>query len=191
MLTSFLVVAPIFGLIFVGYGCRRLGVFGVNATTELNRFVVILALPALLFDVTVHMTRSDFFQPGFMVAFGGGTAIIFVGTVLFQVRRTQSLPDASIDGLNAAYANAGFVGFPLCMAVFGSSSASLTTIATVLTACVLFAIAIVLTEVGSHHHARAWHATVKVIRSLMKNPLLMAPLAGSLGLGGCSTTGFI
>ena len=54
MLSTVLVVLPIFALIFAGWLARRIGVLGAAATTELNRFVVFLALPALLFDVTAH-----------------------------------------------------------------------------------------------------------------------------------------
>jgi predicted permease len=43
------VVLPIFGLILAGYLCRRTGRLGETAASELNRFVVWLCLPALLF----------------------------------------------------------------------------------------------------------------------------------------------
>ncbi len=54
MLSTLIIVLPIFALIFAGWLTRRIGVLGPHATTELNRFVVYLALPALLiFAVTV------------------------------------------------------------------------------------------------------------------------------------------
>ena len=56
--------------------------------------------------------------------------------------------DASIDGLNAAYANAGFIGLPLCLAAFGRESLPAATIAMIMTVCVLFAVAIILIETG-------------------------------------------
>ncbi len=59
MLSTLLIVLPIFALVFAGWLTRRIGVLGPNATTELNRFVVYLALPALLFDITSHAHWSD------------------------------------------------------------------------------------------------------------------------------------
>ena len=48
MFSTLLVVLPIFALIFAGWLARRLRVLGPGASSELNRFVVALALPALL-----------------------------------------------------------------------------------------------------------------------------------------------
>jgi predicted permease len=183
MLTARLVVIPIFALIFVGFGCRRSQLLGANATSELNRFVVILALPALMFDITAHMRWATFYQPGFIAATGGGAAIVFIVTVFVRWRQTGQLADASLDGLNAGYANTGFIGFPLCLAAFGSASTSLTAIATVMTACVLFALAIVLIEIGSSTSARIDHVVAKVGKSLVKNPLLIAPVLGAAFAG--------
>ena len=47
MIATFLILLPVFGLIVAGYACRMLGVLGPTSATELNKFVVWLALPAL------------------------------------------------------------------------------------------------------------------------------------------------
>ncbi|MFP3570677.1 AEC family transporter, partial [Paraburkholderia sp. SIMBA_030] len=54
MLSAVSILLPVFGLIFAGFACRRFGVLGPAAASELNRFVVWLALPALLFDILAH-----------------------------------------------------------------------------------------------------------------------------------------
>ena len=60
MLTPLLTVLPIFALIFAGWLARRLGALGPQSTSELNRFVVWLALPALLFHIvaTAHPRQN-------------------------------------------------------------------------------------------------------------------------------------
>jgi len=85
-----------------------------------------------------------------------------------------------IDGLAAAYPNTGYVGFPLCMIAFGPSSLTPTTIATILVVCVLFAIAIVLIETGLQSERRPHRLAIKVVRSLLRNPLLVAPALGAV-----------
>jgi len=72
----FLVVLPVFALIFAGWLVRRLGVLGPHATTELNRFVVYLALPALLFDIMAH-TDGRAVAAGFIAVFGLSSAVAF------------------------------------------------------------------------------------------------------------------
>ncbi|WP_158808888.1 AEC family transporter [Beijerinckia sp. L45] len=180
MLTTLMVVLPIFALILVGYGCRKIGVLGPHATSELNRFVVYLALPALLFDVMAHTTWATFYQPGFIAAFGLGSLIVFGLTVALRLRRPRHLADASVDGLNAGYANVGFIGFPLSLIVFGKDSLAPTTIAAIITVCVVFALAIVLIEIGLQTEAHPARLVWKVARSLAKNPLLVAPALGAV-----------
>ncbi len=180
MLSTLSVVLPIFALIFAGWVTRRIGVLGPQATSELNRFVIYLALPALLFDIIAHASWVDLWQPGFVAAFGLGTALVFCMTIALRLRRPRHLADAAIDGLNAGYANTGFVGFPLALVALGRDALAPTLIATILTACVLFAAAIVLIETGLQTEKRPAHLALKVGSSLVRNPLLMAPVLGAL-----------
>ncbi|MBA9064692.1 hypothetical protein GGQ91_004098 [Methylobacterium fujisawaense] len=187
MLSTVLVVLPIFALIFAGWLARRIGVLGAAATTELNRFVVFLALPALLFDVTAHAHWSAIWKPGFIGAFGLSSLAVFALTVLIRRGEGRPLADAAVDGLNSGYANTGFMGFPLALVAFGPEALAPTTVAAILTVCGVFAVAIVLIETGLRREAAAsgrsgprmpvWRS---VGRSLMRNPLLVAPALGAL-----------
>jgi malonate transporter len=173
MLATIATVVPIFALVLSGWLVRRIGVLGAAATTELNRFVVYLALPALLFDVVAKADLSEIWQPGFIAAFGLGSATVFAGTLLVRLHR--GLADATIEGLNAAYANTGFLGFPLALAVLGRDALGSTLVATIITACILFAVAIVLIEIGVQKERQGWSLFARVGRSLITNPLLLAP----------------
>ena len=187
MLSTLLVVLPIFALILAGWLARRSGVLGAAATTELNRFVVFLALPALLFDVTAHAHWSAIWKPGFIGAFGLSSLAVFAVTVLIRRGQGHPLADAAVDGLNAGYANTGFMGFPLALVAFGPEALAPTTVAVILTVCAVFAAAIVLIETGLRQEALAtgrsgprlpvWRA---VGRSLVRNPLVVAPARGAL-----------
>jgi malonate transporter and related proteins len=180
MLTSLLVVCPIFAVIAAGFACGRMNLLGPTASSELNRFVVYLALPALLFRVMAEADWPTLWQPGFVASFAIGTFAIFGGTLLFRVLRGHHLTDASIDGLNAGYANVGYIGFPLCELVFGRQSLTLVTVATILTVSVLFAVAIIFVEIGLQTERRAHRLVIKVGKALVRNPLLVAPLLGAL-----------
>ncbi|TWF56681.1 hypothetical protein FHW37_102319 [Neorhizobium alkalisoli] len=180
MLTNLLIVLPIFALILTGWIARKSGALGPNATREVNRLVVYLALPALLFDIMANADPAQIWEPGFILAFTGGCAVIFGGTLWWRLAKGRHLADASIDALNASYANTGFVGFPLVAAIVGKTGLGPTLIATILTVCVLFAIAIILIEGGLQQEARRRDIAIKTFRSLAKNPLLIAPVLGAL-----------
>ncbi|WP_454883110.1 AEC family transporter [Sphingomonas oryzagri] len=80
MLSTLMIVLPIFALVLVGWLVRRIGALGPHATTELNRFVVYLALPALFFDIVAHGRWIYIWQPGFVAAFGLAGAMVFACT---------------------------------------------------------------------------------------------------------------
>lgn len=180
MLANLLVVLPIFTLILAGWIARRTGALGPHATREVNRLVVYLALPALLFDIMAKAHWAEIWQPGFILAFASGCAIVFVLTLLVRMRQGSHLADAAIDALNASYANTGFMGFPLVLAVVGGSGMGATLVATILTVCVLFAVAIILIESGLRSEARRRDIAWKTLAALAKNPLLVAPILGGL-----------
>jgi hypothetical protein len=90
----------------------------------------------------------------------------------------RHLADASVDAIAASYPNTGYIGFPLGVIAFGQASLTPTTIATILVACVLFAVAIVLIEIGLQTERTPHKLGLKVLRSLARNPLIVSPLAG-------------
>jgi malonate transporter and related proteins len=178
MLASLSVICPVFAVIAAGFACGRLKLLGPTASAELNRFVVYLGLPALLFEVMAEANWPALRQPGFIASFAIGVFAIFGGTLIYRVANGHHLTDASIDGLNAGYANVGYIGFPLCELIFGRQSLALVTIATIMTVSVLFAVAIIFVEIGLQTERRAHHLLAKIGKALIRNPLLVAPLLG-------------
>jgi malonate transporter len=183
MLSTLGVVFPVFALILLGFLARRYSVLGPNAMTELNRFVVWLALPAMLFDIMARTAWSTLWQPGFVAAFGLGSMALFGMTVALRARGPRPLADASLDGLNAAYPNTGYMGFPLCLMALGQESLPLVTIATIMTVCVLFAVAIICIEIDVQEERHPAKLAAKVGAALVKNPLLVSPALGALASG--------
>lgn len=180
MLSTLEILLPIFALIFAGFACRRRGALGPHAASELNRFVVWLALPALLFDSMARSTWRELDQPAFFAVFSISCVAVFALVLLQRLAAGLHLADASIEAIAASYPNVGYIGFPLCLLIFGPSSLTPTTIATILVACVLFALAIVLIEIGLQTERAPHRLVLKVLKSLARNPLIVAPIAGVL-----------
>lgn len=155
MLTNLLIVLPIFALILTGWIARHTNALGPHATREVNRFVVWLALPALLFDIMASATPSEIWQPGFILAFSAGAGAVFALTLALRMRRGRGLADAGIEALNASYPNTGYMGVPLMLAIVGPEALAVTLVSIILTVCVLFGVAIACIEAGlqsqSHH----------------------------------------
>jgi hypothetical protein len=103
------------------------------------------------------------------------------------VERSHRLSGASIEGLASGYANTAFMGIPLCLGVFGPAGLPPVVLATLLTVCALFALAIALVELDLQSGQGVGRTLLRVGAALLRNPLVAAPLAGVLvnlsGLG--------
>jgi malonate transporter len=173
------VLLPIFALILVGYVCRRTHRLGPTAASEINRMVVWLCLPALLFTATAHATWDQIWHPGFVLTFTLSTMAMFVVTLLVRRRKAGHFADASIDALSASYANTGYIGIPLCIMVLGPEGLEPALIASLLVVCVVFGIALVCIEIGLQSEARVHRIVLKVLLALAKNPLVVSPILGA------------
>jgi len=187
MLETLGVVLPVFGLILLGGLARWRGVLGPHAVSELNRFVVWLALPAMLFSIMAKASLATLWQPGFVAAFGLGSLLLFCVTVAM---RRRVLAEAGLDGLNAAYPNTGYMGFPLAAAALGPASLPLMTMATILTVCFVFAFGVICIEIGQQAGQSPWRLARRVGLALVRNPMLVAPALGAMAsAGGISLPG--
>src|SRR6478609_7874075 len=176
---------PIFALILTGFICGYFGAFDRIATDNLNRFAVYLALPSLMFVAMSKITLDQVRQLGFIRAFVGGIAVCFAVAFIISRLRGRRVANASIEGLDAGYSNVGFMGIPMCLFVFGPESAPPSIIATLLTGCVLFLFAVILVEIDLQRSGKFWLAVGTTVVSLLRSPLLIAPVAGlAVGLSG-------
>ncbi len=169
---------PVFALILTGWLCARFQLLNLPSMQGLNKFVIYLALPAQLFDAMSHASVTEIMRPGFFAAYALGmlgTALLFA-----YLTRRSSLPitDQLISGMTTTYSNAGFMGIPLCLIVFGKTGLAPSIIATFMTVSVLFAVTITLIEIKRLEHSSVGPALRKVLFSMLRNPLLIAPIAG-------------
>jgi len=174
------VIIPIFALILAGYIAGKSGKLSVNASTEINRFVVWLALPAQMFDFTAHSNWQELWQPGFIIAFSAGALAVYFALLIYYRIQTKDWTVASFQGLSGSYANTGYMGIPLLMLAFGESGLAPGVISTLVVVCALFATAIIFIELGVHAQRPFGEILKTVIISLFTNPLLLAPICGAL-----------
>ena len=178
---------PIFGLILIGYLSGLFRVFSKTAADSINAFVIVLALPALIFVAMARINADQLRQVGFALAYAGSAVVIFGVGFWLSRRKAGSVAQATIEGLDASYNNVGFMGIPLCQIVFGQEGLPAAIIATLFTACVQFLGAIMLIEADRRRGLSVRRRFGRVLTSLLRNPLFLAPLAGlCVGLSGLS-----
>lgn len=177
MLYVFNVLFPVFALILLGYLSGKSGKLGANASVELNRFVIWLALPAQLFNFAANSGWETLWQPGFIAAFLISALIVFSLVLFFYWYQGRDLAAASFAGLSASYSNTGYMGIPLCLLALGQDGLAPAIIATFLV-FILFALATILIEIDMLSHKKSHEIVWSVLKSLATNPLLVSPVLG-------------
>jgi len=176
---------PLLALILLGWFLRRRNLLGASAARELTAFVVWLALPSLLFEGIAGASWQQLWQPRFMIAYGGAMVATFVLTY-GVLPRAQPFAERCLDSFGATYANSGFIGIPLSLLLLGKDALIPATIATLLTAVLLFAVGIAMLEIGATSHAHPLASMAKAGRAVARNPLVVASVLG----GAWAATGW-
>lgn len=78
MCTIFAVTGPIFALMGLGFCCVRLGLFQRADMSVLGRFVIHVALPALLVSTISQRAPAEIFRADYLLASAGGTLLAFL-----------------------------------------------------------------------------------------------------------------
>ncbi|ALM82089.1 AEC family transporter [Bordetella sp. N] len=169
---------PVFALILAGWLSARRQLLGPAGGDVLNRFVIYLALPALLFHAMTQVRPDQLAHGGYVLSLALGIIVPFL--IAFCVKRPRGTrrSDVAIEALANAYANSGFMGIPLCLVVLGPQSLAPAIIAVLMTACVLFGVTITLIEFDQHQGQHPLRTVLKTLRALLRNPLLISPLLG-------------
>ncbi len=169
---------PLIALIGLGWLLRRRRAMGPNGARELTSFVVWLALPSLLFEAIATASLRQLWQPQFVASYTVAMIVPFLA-VLWWLPKPVGFVDRCLDGFGATYANSGFIGIPLSVLLLGKDALVPATIATLLTAVLLFAAGIVLIEIGGGTTASPWASVRKAAIAVARNPLVLATAAGA------------
>lgn len=124
MLQVLSITVPIYVVMAVGWLATRGGLFERTDLRVFGKYVINIALPALLFNALSQRSVAEVLNPVFVAAYAGGS-LLAMGAGLFWARRVagKSMSASAIMAMGMSCPNSGFIGFPLVMQVFGSSTA--------------------------------------------------------------------
>jgi malonate transporter and related proteins len=183
MLSVLAAILPVFALIGVGFLFGRLRRIDARGIAVLNAFTVWLALPAILFQSLAEGDWALLDQPGFITAVGSGIAITFILGLLFIPVPTHAphrFADRTLVALTASYSNTAFLGIPLLQGMLGQVGLAAAVIGSMLTVSLLFTTAVLLIEIGLNAGHGLAGSYRRVATAVIRNPLIMAPIAGAL-----------
>ena len=119
-----LVVAPVFGLLGLGYAAARFGLLSYQAGDGLSEFVFAFCIPPLIFRTMATATLPDSQPWGYWGAYFLALALTWALAMLIA-RRLFGLEaqESVIAGFSAGQSNTALVGIPLLLKAFGEPGA--------------------------------------------------------------------
>ncbi|MHA7879608.1 MAG: AEC family transporter [Saccharospirillum sp.] len=121
MLSVVQTIAPIFGVMAIGYLAIKTTLIPKAAVSLLGRFVLFLALPALIFTTLAQTDVGGLIEPLYLLSYGLGSVLaLLLGFGLSRIIWHESPTRAGLNGLGMALSNSAFVGYPVLLQVYGS-----------------------------------------------------------------------
>ena len=189
MLIALFVVAPVIAVIVLGYGAARRGVFSDDNVTTLNRFVFVLAAPALLFRNVALTEFPETLSIGLWLAYYGPMLAImalafFVARLLFRARATA---DYVIFAFGGGFSNTVMLGIPIILTAFGPDAGLPLFLILAFHGLLVFTIALICLEAATNPDLRLADLPPKLVAAMREQVVVMALAAGVIwnftGLG--------
>lgn len=172
--------APLFVLVFVGYGLMRLSGWPKSMSDNLTRFVFTVALPAMLFRLVSDFSKLPPVDARLLLAFFGGCLIVFaigrlVAWKLFELDGVGQ----SVFALGGVFSNNVMLGLPLAKVALGEAAVPSVALVLVFNALILWTLVTVSVEWARHGHFSV-RGFAQTARAVLTNPIVAGILSGSL-----------
>lgn len=190
MQNVFAIVAPVFGLIALGFLLARTNIMSKAAGDGLTEFVFTVAVPALLFRMMITAEPAAGAAPfALLTAYYGALAIIWLLAALATralLKRSQR--DGASIAMGSAFGNIVMLGIPLALDRFGTEAATPIAIIVSISSPLLWFSGTLHVELATRRGGTAIAPLLRdLIVSLLRNPIILALVAGlawrALGIG--------
>lgn len=182
MLSIFINILPFFGLIILGYGAARVGLFSQEATQHLTRFVFYFALSAMLFRFAANLSLSELLEPHFMAAYALASLLLYGLAYTVARKRGVSIDAALVESQSSVIGNMGWMGLAMLPILLGPAAVA-PVMMVLIVDLILFGPLAVILIVGHREGRLSAQALVTIGQGLLKNPMVMSITAGLLWAG--------
>ena len=181
MLGVLAVTGPIYLVIAAGFIATRLGLFARSDMRVFGKYVIHLALPALLFNALSQRSVAEVLNPVFVAAYAlGSLGAMGVGFLWARRVAGKNVSASAVVAMGMSCSNSGFVGFPLVAQLFGATTAGVgLALAMVVENFLLLPLALAVAEsdlgAGGQAQGRAarWRAALaQSARGIVRNPMI-------------------
>ncbi len=177
-------VLPIFAVLLAGYALQKTGLVTTEHARAINRFVFLIAAPALGISVIGRANLGSIDWPPVMVYFAAQIAVYAGVVALMRLGFRRETGEALLLGLTAIFANHVFFVLPIAERFYDDAAAAGMSGIVLLDIAVIFCGSVLLTEIVTSKSRDVG----RTLAGLARNPFVYAPPVGILlGLLGPAT----
>lgn len=179
MAAIFSITFPIYAAIAIGYALVARGAFARADMLVLGRYVLNIAMPALLFHALASRPLGQIADAGYMTAYLlGGLAVMGLGFAWFSLTAADRGRRA-VAVMGVSCPNSGYVGYPVMLLVIPDQAGVILALNMLVELVVLIPLSLVLLDL-SQERARVspWVRARGIAVDLLKRPLMIALILG-------------
>lgn len=182
MLAVLTIVAPVFGLIALGYASGRFYWLSPNAEKGITEFAFSIAMPALLFKSLATAELSGLSVIGVWTSYFSSVALIWLTAALITWRiLRRPAQDAPAIAMASTFGNLVMLGLPLTIATYGDEAAPVIALILSIHAPTLWLAATLHARLVEREGTRSIREAVEgLFRDLSRNPIIIAIVLGAL-----------
>jgi malonate transporter and related proteins len=180
MLDILAITSPIYIIILLGYLFTYVGVFAKVEMRVFGKFVLNLALPALLFKTLAQRSVGEIVNVSYLAAYLFGS-LTMIGLGFLWARRVggHDATASTFQAMGMACSNSGYVGYPILLL----TAAPIAGVSLALNLSVENTVVIPLLLFMAEHSrggAGQWRVVGRALKRLATNPLVIGLCAGLL-----------
>ncbi|MET0323143.1 MAG: AEC family transporter, partial [Duganella sp.] len=173
------ITSPIYLVVLAGYLATRMDVFRRADMAVFGKFVLNLALPALIFNALAQRHISDVLHPAYLLAYLGGSLLSM--TVAYQVGRRVcgfTATRSTFLAMGVSCSNSSFIGYPILLLMVAPVAGVALALNVLIENLVMLPLLLALAE-SARGHGGPWRQVLRqsALR-LSRNPLVLAVTAG-------------
>jgi len=180
MLDILAITGPIYLVVLAGYLATRMGLFARTDMQVFGKFVLNLALPALIFNALAQRRIGEILHPAYLLSYLFGSLMMLtlayvIGRRVGGLSRTRS----TFLAMGVSCSNSSFIGFPILLLMVAPVAGVALGLNVMVENLVMLPLLLAMAESARGGSGGAWHQVVRQsAQRLMRNPLVLAVTAG-------------
>jgi predicted permease len=173
------IISPIYIAILLGYITTRLELFSKADMRVFGKFVMSLALPALIFNAVAQRPIAEVLNASYMAAYLGGS-LLMLALGFIGARRVAGMDRtaSTFAAMGVSCSNSGYIGLPILLLTMPAMASVALAMNVIIENVIMIPLLLMLAESSRQGGAPTWRVFVETVARVVRMPLVLGLLAG-------------